>query len=421
MPATRNTNNSLQTAPVLPPTPSDIDIRPAVETGDLQAPEASNSDAGISPAMASFIARTVQAALAAEPANNQASSLATASVVSGLANPPVSSTVQAGGCSGGVLESGSSSLCSSANSFLAAGGGLSHQGRPLQSMPVIVPSFVSTFSTPSLSSSVTSAVNVPNLQNGAIRDIADRSAVLPSPLLDQAFVVGPGFSPVPAKIVAQIVAGKFTDLSDLLAVNLVQKDPEPQLLLDGRLVLTSQPRKQRRRIEDIASWMEAFAIFSLILVNHFPHRWKDLMQYQLLILRTYRHFSGRVWLDYDRSFREHAAATRLTDWSLMNAELFNFHTAGSSVRSSSLAQCHESLEPPGSSSAAIVCKSWNRGRYTAPFASCRYAHRCTFCSGAHRSSACSTKPDKGSGDDSKRRDRSPSVSGSSSRTKARRI
>ena len=254
MPATRNTNNSLQTAPVLPPTPSDIDIRPAVETGDLQAPEASKSDAGISPAMASFNARTVQAALAAERANNQASSLATASpsasVVSSLAKPPVSPIVQAGGCSGGVLQSGTSSLCSSANSFLVAGGGLSHQGRPLQSMPVIVPSFVSTFSTPSMSPSVSSAVNVSNLQNGAIRDIADRSAVLPSPLLDQAFVVGPGFSPVLAKIVAQIVAGKFIDLSDLLAVNLVQKDPEPQLLLDDFSTEETTPTHQGHCVVD---------------------------------------------------------------------------------------------------------------------------------------------------------------------------
>ena len=279
-------------------------------------------------------------------------------------------------------------------------------------MPVIVPSFASTFSTPSMSSSISSTVNVYNLQNGAIRDIADHSAVLASPLLDQAFVVGPGFSPVPAKIVVQIVAGKFIDLNELLAVNLVQKD--------GQLVLTSQPKTQRWRIEDIASWMEAFAIFSLILVSHFPHRWKDLMQYQLLILRTYRHFSGRVWLDYDRSFREHAAATHLTNWSLMNTELFNFHTAGSSVRSSSLAQSHESPEPPGSSSATVVCKSWNRGCCTAPFASCRYAHRCNLCSGAHWASSCLTQPAKGSRDDSKRRERSPSVSGSSSHTKARR-
>ena len=53
MPTTRNTNNSLQTAPVLPPTPSDAASRP-------QAPEASNSDARISQAMASFIARAEQ-------------------------------------------------------------------------------------------------------------------------------------------------------------------------------------------------------------------------------------------------------------------------------------------------------------------------------------------------------------------------
>ena len=161
----------------------------------------------------------------------------------------------------------------------------------------------------------------------------------------------------------------------------MEKDPEPRLLLDGRLVL-----KQRRRIEDIASWMEAFAIFSLILVSSFPHRWKDLIQYQLLILRTYCHFSGRVWLAYDQSFREHAAATRPTDCSSMNVQLFNFHAAGSSVRSSSLTTSNESPESPGSSSSTILCKSWNKGRCTAPFSFCRYSHRCSVCSGAHQSS-----------------------------------
>ena len=129
--------------------------------------------------------------------------------------------------------------------------------------------------------------SVYSLQNGTTRDVADGSAVLASPLLDQPFIVGPGFSPVTVKLVAQIVAGKYIDLSDLLAANLVQRKPEPQLLFDGRLVLTSQPKKQWRRIEDIASWMEVFAIFSLILVSHFLKRWKDLLQCQLLILRAY--------------------------------------------------------------------------------------------------------------------------------------
>jgi len=280
----------------------------------------------------------------------------------------------------------------------------------------VVPSFVSTFANPSMS--VFSSTSAYDLPTDATRVVADRPAVLALPVVDQPFVVGPGFSPVPAKLVAQIVAGKYVDLSELLAVNLVQKDPEPQLLLDGRLVLTSQPKKQRRRIEDIASWMEAFAIFSLILVSSFPHRWKDLMQYQLLILRTYRHFSGRVWLAYDQAFREHAAATRLTDWSSMNVQLFNFHAAGSSVRSSSLTTSTELPEPPGSSSSSILCKSWNKGRCMAPFSFCRYAHRCSACSGAHRASSCSNQSSNDGVDCTKRRSRSPSASGS--HAKARR-
>ena len=139
---------------------------------------------------------------------------------------------------------------------------------------MVVPSFVSTFANPSMSASVSSP-SVYSLQNGTARDVADHFTVLTLPLLDQLFIVGPSFSPVPTKPVAQIVAGKYIDLSDLLVVNLVQKKPEPQLLFDGHLVLTSQPKKQRRCIKDIASWMEAFAIFSLIFVSHFPNRWKD--------------------------------------------------------------------------------------------------------------------------------------------------
>jgi len=223
---------------------------------------------------------------------------------------------------------------------------------------------------------------------------------------------------VPGKLAAQIVAGKYIDLSELVAVNLVQKDPEPQLLLDDRLVMTSQPKKQRRCIEDIASWMEAFSIFSLILVSSFPHRWKDIMQYQLLILRTCRHFSGRVWLTYDQAFREHAAATRLTDWSPMNVQLFNFHAAGSSVHSSSPTTSNESPEVLGSSSSTILSKSWNKGHCTAQFSFCHYTHGCRVCSGTHQASSCTNQSSKDGWDHTKRRSCSPSASGSGSQAKA---
>ena len=160
--------------------------------------------------------------------------------------------------------------------------------------------------------------------------------------------------------------------------------------------------------------MEAFAIFSLIVVSHFS---KDLLQYHLLFLLTYRHFSGRVWLAYDQVWFEHAAASHLMDWSLMNVQLFNFHAAGSSVRSNTLAQANESPKPLGSSSSSLLCKSWNKGRCTALFASCWYAHHCSMCSGSHCSTACSRLPSGDSSEEPKHCSRSSSASGFS-RTKA---
>ena len=72
------------------------------------------------------------------------------------------------------------------------------------------------------------------MQNNATRNVANHSAMLALPLLDQPLIVGPDFLPVPAKLVAQIVAGKYINLSALLVVNLMQRGPESQLLFDGR-------------------------------------------------------------------------------------------------------------------------------------------------------------------------------------------
>ena len=155
------------------------------------------------------------------------------------------------------------------------------------------------------------------------------------------------------------------------------------------------------------TWSEAFTIFTLILTSYFPHRWKDLTSYKLFILRTYRQFSGRVWLAYDQAFRQHAAATKLVDWSTMNVQLFNFHAAGASVRSGPGGSLSELPEPSGADSSQVVCRSWNRGRCSAQFASCRFAHRCSICGGSHRASDCSHRLDQTPSRDRKCRSTSP--------------
>ena len=248
-----------------------------------------------------------------------------------------------------------------------------------------VPSFACTFSMPPASAAISSALATAPIVSPSL--VSTPGAVSSPPGLHQPFVVGPGCSPVPAKLVTQIVGGKFVDLSDLIAANLVESENDPQLVLDGRIVLTSTPAKRnRRRVEDIATWTEAFSIYNLVLVSHFPHRSRDLLQYQLLILSTYRQFKGRAWLTYDKAFREHAAASKLTDWSVLHGQLYAFHTAGSVPRSP--AQANDSSEPSGSSTNGDVCRSWNRGQCSSRFRTCRYVHKCASCSGVHRVTDC---------------------------------
>ena len=157
--------------------------------------------------------------------------------------------------SSGQLDAQVSALAASGVGFppvSAVAASATVQGRP----NFVVP-FVSIFASPIptlATSSSNSAIGTASLALGGVSSPAQ------SPILHQAFVVGHGFSPIPAKLVSQIVAGKFVELNELLSVNIVSTESKPQLLLDSRLVLTSTPKKPKRHIADISSWLEAFSV-----------------------------------------------------------------------------------------------------------------------------------------------------------------
>ena len=386
--------------------------------GDANAFAASNPPSQPPPEFLATVVQAVKAALAAEqalvpcPASmalpNQGQSSSTASSSSAMAFGGVPSLLSLQATTFAASEAGFAAHSTSAGASAA-------QGRPA----FVVPTFVSTFVPPNPSHSL----SIANMASTLSQESVSSSATLPQanissatsfPMLNQPFIVGPGFSPVPAKVVGQGVAGKFVDLGDLLSSTVASAEPEPHLLFDGRLVLTSTLNKPTCRVEDIATLMEAFSVYFLIMISFFPHRSQNLLQYKLLILRTYRQFSGRVWLAYDRAFREHAAAANVVDWLSINVQLFNFHAAGASARGPN-ASLTDSSEPAGASASQILCKSWNKGRCVAQYASCRFAHRCSSCSGAHRAVNCPGSEPAQPPVKSSRRSRSPSHSSRKSR------
>ena len=136
------------------------------------------------------------------------------------------------------------------------------------------------------------------------------------PNLNRAFVVGPGYAPVPYKIVSKITAGLFVDLADLFPDNIRAHEIEPKACLEGKLAVSGS-KKRVIEITDIITWIKAFIIFSMILCHTSPSRWKNLNQYKLLIIQTARRFSDKLRLHYI-AFRKEAAASGSTDWSHMN-------------------------------------------------------------------------------------------------------
>ena len=148
----------------------------------------------------------------------------------------------------------------------------------MSSSSLVVPSFVPVFSSASLSSIAPCSAAVYSLPSTINSALASHPIVSPTAFpsltalpLQQPFVVGPGYSPVPFKVVSQITAGKFVNLEDLSAENITMSEEDPQLLFNGQLVLSHMLKKRKRPITDTASWMEAFSIFYLVLCLSFRH------------------------------------------------------------------------------------------------------------------------------------------------------
>ena len=219
-----------------------------------------------------------------------------------------------------------------------------------------------------------------------LADAAGMFASVPRPL--EAFIVGPGYLPIPAKTVTTIISGHFVDLASLLTKPHEPLPSGPVISIDGRVVV-SHPPKQLRRLTDIAQWAQAFSIYSLVLVSYFPGRAVDLLKYQLLILRTQAQFGGLAWLNYDEAFRRDAAARHLFDWSSMHVELYNFHTVAARVPPPVTRALPESS---GARFATAICRSWNSGRCICLRPTCRYLHVCDTprCRGPHRRIHCPT-------------------------------
>ena len=170
-----------------------------------------------------------------------------------------------------TMQSHSTNTCSSVSRNTSAGNMLSSSNSSgsfaissppssagLSSGNFVVPSFISTYCTlgnssltsPSLFGSRMSRTerfppSTSLLHRRSISVLFYHFAGIPSSL-NKPFVVGPGYSPIPGKLVTKIRSGQFVDIADRLGENLKALEAELQTYLDGNFWRVHQKNEYKR-------------------------------------------------------------------------------------------------------------------------------------------------------------------------------
>ena len=239
--------------------------------------------------------------------------------------------------------------------------------------------------------------------------------------------IGEGLPPVPLKLAEKICGWEYTDMSELLPefwVSLgssqTEGDPPGQPRTPGRLW---------RKVTDIATWVQCFATYVVVLAGTSPEAILELMAYLVHIVRVSQDFGSLAWVNYDSVFRRQPASTGNRQWSRVNPSLYSICFSGVARTSKHCDLCmsltHEvkdcalankgdhdvgtrlkaiesavlpltsatpstSTGTPSRPSRSEICWSWNENRCSFP--GCRYRHVCRVCEGPWPALECCEHP-----------------------------
>ena len=173
-------------------------------------------------------------------------------------------------------------------------------------------------------------------------------------------------------------------------------------------------RPRLREVSSMPTWLYCFLAYTAIATNDPTTR--DQLAYARLIMREALRHGNSGWLDYDRSFRQQAAADRSLRWNTLVPGLQASMILGNPTRQSYVNQRQSCtlcrgvdhtrsdcvlayLYPQQARTPqrfpnrqTLICTSWNRGNCILP-GSCSFRHVCAICQLPHKAQDCPRTPD----------------------------
>ena len=91
---------------------------------------------------------------------------------------------------------------------------------------------------------------------------------------------------------------------------------------DGQLVLSTTSGAAKRKLDNLAAWLEAWSIYCSILFVAQSDRASELIAYQLRIVQAARKYRWPAVLEYDMCFRQKAAYIPALQWDTVDTDLY---------------------------------------------------------------------------------------------------
>ena len=210
----------------------------------------------------------------------------------------------------------------------------------------------------------------------------------PLPMKSSTVVVAEGIPPVTCRLIEKVRKWEYINLADLLK----DHNSSDQLIVVNGQVLSvpdQKPRNSNRVITDIFTWLQAYNIFTAILLSAEETTKEEaagLVAHSYLILQMSKDLQGSQWLQYDQNFREWAAAKGIRKWGELNFSIYGRCLATQQPNLPELQVNKQKRKID-----VNVCFRWNDGT-SCNKSTCRFSHRCRYCAGAHRAIDCPLKP-----------------------------
>ena len=122
----------------------------------------------------------------------------------------------------------------------------------------------------------------------------------------------------------EVLSSEFFELCKLLPKNLpnFHKDNKPvEISLNDNTLKNTRP-KTKKMITTIEEWLTAFGYYMGIIIEKFPERAQELIQYFMTIHYAANNTTGHAWVVYDSQFPTQAADNRNLNWGHIDMQLW---------------------------------------------------------------------------------------------------